>query len=281
MMKKKRLFCELGPVAYAISVKKQIFQRKFQDYRSKDKFAHIRTDSLLPVVISSHETHMIKRGPGIDPQLQYNKADNIRLACSRINGVIVKPGETFSFWRLVGKTSKRNGFSDGRVLVNGKLIAGVGGGLCNLANTLHLIFMHSPVEITELHHHSDALSPDEGGVRVPYSAGTSVNYNYIDLRFRNVTDYDIQVVAYCEGDNLKAELRATKEPATSYRIVEEEHHFRKEANGNYYRISKIYRETIEKSTGEVIDKSLKWDNRSKVMFNPDLIPPELIKNSQE
>ena len=46
---------------------------------------------------------MIKRGPGIDPQLQLNKAENIRLACSKMNGLIVNPGETFSFWRTVGK----------------------------------------------------------------------------------------------------------------------------------------------------------------------------------
>mgnify|MGYP002520157831 CR=1 FL=1 len=66
---------------------------------------------------------MIKRGPGIDMKLQENKADNIRLACSRMNGLIINPGESFSFWHYVGKTSKRNGFAEGRVIINGKLVA--------------------------------------------------------------------------------------------------------------------------------------------------------------
>lgn len=276
-MARKKLFCELGPRAYAISLKKQILQRKLKDFLSKEKFAATVSEKLLPVVVFSHEGNMIKRGPGIDPQLQYNKADNIRLACSRINGLVVMPGESFSFWKRVGKTSKKNGFSEGRVLVNGRLVAGLGGGLCNLANTLHLIFMHSPLTITELHHHSDALAPDENGVRIPYSAGTSVNYNFIDLRFRNETGQPVQIIAYCEGDTLKAQLRTSKEFPVSYRIIEEGHHFHKDDNGKFYRISKIYRETVDRTTGSVIEKTLKWDNRSKVMFDYNLIPQEQIR----
>lgn len=271
-MARKKLFCELGPWAYAISVKKQVVTRKIKNLLSNENFASERRESLLPVTVWSHGSDMIKRGPGIDPVLQQNKADNIRLACSRIDGLIVKPGESFSFWKQVGKTSKSNGFSEGRVLVNGKLVAGLGGGLCNLANTLHLLFMNSPLTITELHHHSDALAPDPGGVRVPYSAGTSVNYNFLDLRFRNDTDAAVQICTRCEGDNLICELRAEKEFPTVYRIVEEGHHFRKEENGNYYRISKIYRETLDRVTGEILNRELKWDNRSRVMFDPALIP---------
>lgn len=275
-MKQKRLFCELGPAAYAISMYKQIMVRKLKDMLGKEKFAVRRSTELLPERIWRHSSGMIKRGPGIDPVLQQNKAENIRLACHRIDGLIVRPGETFSFWRLVGKTSARNGFSKGRVLVNGELVSGLGGGLCNLANTLHIIFMHSPLTITELHHHSDALAPDPDGIRVPYSAGTSVNYNYIDLRFRNDTDSVVQVCVRCEGDNLTAELRADRTFPVSYRIVEEGHHFRKEENGNYYRVSKIYRETIDKATGKLLSRELKWDNRSRVMFDPQLIPPGQI-----
>ena len=272
----KRLFCELGPWAYYISQQKQIATRKLKDLGGKERFAQTRKDGNMPVEVASHSSDMIKRGPGIDPQLQQNKADNIRLACSRIDGLVVNPGETFSFWKRVGKTSRRNGFSEGRVIVSGKLVAGVGGGLCNLANSLHVVVMHSPMTITELHHHSDALAPDPPTGRKPYSAGTSVNYNYIDFRFRNDTDRPVQLRTYCEGDELKVEMHTTKEFDTTYRITEEGHHFRKEDNGHYYRISKIYRETMDRETGEVVKKELKWDNRSRVMFDPELIRPEAL-----
>ena len=163
------------------------------------------------------------------------------------------------------------------MIVNGKLVAGVGGGLCNLANTINLLVMHSPMTITELHHHSDALAPDPGGVRVPYSAGTSVNYNFVDYRFRNDTEQPVQLCAWCDGDDLCTELRTTMEFPTTYRLVEEGHHFHQEASGNYYRISKIYLETLDRTTGEVLERRLQWDNRSRVMFDPALIPPEQIR----
>ena len=273
----RKLFCELGPVAYKISLNKQIICRHIKNKFSKEKFASKRQNSPLSYLLHSHISNMIKRGPGIDPVLQTNKADNIRIACSKINGLIINPGESFSFWKLVGKTSKKNGFKDGRILENGKLVAGVGGGLCNLANSLHIVMMHSPVTMTELHHHSDALAPDTDGKRIPYSAGTSVNYNFLDLRFRNDSTQPIQIIARCEGDDLITEIRTNNPFPHIYRIVEEDHHFHKEKNGKFYRKSKIYRETIDRETGEIIKRELKRDNRSKVMFDYNLIDPKQIR----
>jgi len=273
----RKLFCEICPAAYAISLQKEILKRKLKNLLGSEKYASTTQEQKLPVLVYSHGNNMIKRGPGIDPVLQTNKAENIRLACSRINGLIIRPGETFSFWNRVGKTSKSNGFHEGRVIINGKLVSGIGGGLCNLANTLHLLAMHSPLTVTELHHHSDALAPDPNGVRTPYSAGTSVNYNFIDFRFRNDTDQPVQLCTWCEGDDLFTELRTTREYPTTYRLVEEDHHFHKSANGKYYRKSKIYRETLDRTTGTLLHRELNWDNRSEVMFDYSLIPAELIR----
>lgn len=273
----KKLFCEISPLTYAISLKKEIWKRHLKNLFGKVKYAKERSDQKLDVLVSEVHNNMIKRGPGIDEQLQRNKADNIRLACSRINGLIIRPGETFSFWNRVGKTSKKNGFSDGRVIVNGRLVSGVGGGLCNLANNLNLIVLHSPLTVTEVHHHSDALAPDPGGKRVPFSAGTSVNYNFIDYRFRNDTLQPVQLCTWCDGDDLHTELRTTELFPETFRIVEDNHHFHQEPNGKFYRISKIYRETIDRATGEVMKKELVWDNHSEVMFDYSLIPKEQIR----
>ena len=277
IMKKKRLFCEINSTTYAISLQKEIFKRRIKNLLERVKYATERSLDKLPVLVSCCGGDMIKRGPGIDVQLQMNKADNIRLACSRMNGLVIRPGESFSFWHYVGKTSKENGYAEGRVIVNGKLVAGVGGGLCNLANTLNRLVMDSPMTVTEIHHHSDALAPDPNGVRVPYSAGTSVNYNFLDYRFRNDTDQPVQLCAWCEGDFLHTELRTTKEFPFSYRIVEDDHHFHQEDNGKFYRRSKIYREIIDKSTGGIVKRELKWDNRSEVMFDYSLIPSDQIR----
>ena len=276
-MARKKLFCELCPATYAISLQKEIWKRRLANLLSGERYSDTRRADRLPVVVVARSNNMIKRGPGIDLQLQLNKADNIRLACSRLDGRVISPGESFSFWRCVGKTSRANGFKEGRVIINGRLVAGVGGGLCNLANTIHQLVMHSPLTVTEVHHHSDALAPDPDGRRIPYSAGTSVNYNFIDFRFRNDTDRSVQLCIWCEGDNLHAELRTTEEFPYTYQIVEEDHHFHKEDNGDYYRISTIYRETYCRKTGKLIRRELKLANRSKVMFDYNLIPEGLIR----
>ena len=200
---------------------------------------------------------------------------NIRLACKQLNGLIIHPNEVFSFWRTVGKTTKRKGYKDGRVIIGDKLQPGIGGGLCNLSNTLHRLILHSPLEVTEFHSHSDALAPDVGK-RVPFSSGTSVSYNYIDYRFRNNTDQDIQLLLWCDEDNLYGELRSQKEFPQRFELEEEGHCFRKEGE-KYYRISKIYKKVIDKATGETVDRQLVLDNHSEVMYDYDLIPKELIK----
>ena len=273
---KRKLLCEICPFTYALSLHKERWKRHIKNLFNREPFAITHKETRLPNVVYSQHSNMIKRGPGIEPLHQQNKADNIRLACSKIDGLLILPGEVFSFWETVGKTSRRNGFKDGRVIINGRLTAGVGGGLCNLANSINLVILHSPLTITELHHHSDALAPDPNGQHVPYSSGTSVNYNFVDYRFRNDTDQAVQLCTWCEGEELMVELRSERPFPHTYRLTEEGHHFLQEADGYYYRISKIYRETLDRTTGNIISRELSWNNHSRVMFDFSFIPPEQI-----
>ena len=140
---------------------------------------------------------------------------------------------------------------------------------------LHLLILHSPLETTEFHNHSDALAPDEGK-RILFSSGTSVSYNYIDYRLRNNTDQDVQRCLWCEGETLHAELRSGREFPWCYKLVEENHHFAKEGN-KYYRISKIYKLITDILTGNILDKVLVLDNHSEVMYDYSLIPENQIR----
>ncbi len=272
---KDKLFCDINPTCYAISEQKEICVRHIHDIMGKEKFAEHYMHGLLPNLVWEQGSHLIKHGKGIDMRLQYNKAVNIRLACVKLNELIIRPGETFSFWHTIGKTTKSRGFKDGRVIIGGKLIPGIGGGLCNLSNTLHRLVLHSPLEVTEFHSHSDALAPDEGE-RVPFSSGTSVSYNYIDYRFRNNTDQNIQLIVWCDKEELHAELRSQRPFPYRYELSEEDHHFAEE-NGKFYRISKIYKDSYDRETGELVNKELVLDNHSEVMYDYDLIPKELIR----
>lgn len=272
----RKLFCDINPVCYKISEQKEVCKRHIKNFRGSDKFAKKLSSEKLSNIVYSHSSNLIKKGKGVDPQLQRNKAVNIDLACKKISGIVIHPGEVFSFWGLVGKTTRRKGYMDGRVIEKNKLKPGIGGGLCNLSNTIHLLVLHSPLTVTEFHMHSDALAPDEGK-RVPFSAGTSVNYNYQDYRFRNDTDQDVQLLVWCEDDKLFAELRSEKAFPWSYEIVEENHHFKKEKE-KFYRNSKIYRNIYDVESGKLLDKELILNNHSEVMFDYDLIPKDLIKS---
>lgn len=275
---KDKLFCEINPTCYAISLQKEICKRHIKNLLSNEKFAKTIQKENLPNVISSRSINLIKKGKGIDPRLQENKAINIKLASSKINGIIIHPGESFSFWKTLGNTTKKRGYKEGRVIMGDKLVPGVGGGLCNLANTIHWLVLHSPLDVTEFHSHSDALAP-EHGPRVPFSSGTSVCYNSIDYRFKNNTNQDIQLLLWCDDEKLYGELRSEEEFPLHYELVEENHFFQKEGD-KYYRNSKIYREVIDKKTNNIIEKELVLDNHSEVMYDYTLIPEDQIKNEK-
>ncbi len=272
---KDLLFCEISPTTYKISLKKEILKRHIQNFKQGKKFSKTCKESLLPNVVSSHSIKLIKRGPGIDKNLQKGKATNIQIAAQTLNHIIIKPGEEFSFWSLVGNTTKRKGYQEGRVIFNEEVVPGIGGGLCNLANLLHLLIVHSPMEITEFHAHSDALDPDKGE-RKPFANGTSVQYNNQDYRFKNNTDQVMQLRTWVDNEILFGELRSESQFPFTFQIIEEDHHFKKEGD-HYYRNSMIYREKLDRKTEEILGKELILKNHSMVMYDPNLIPKEMIR----
>ena len=271
----RRLFCDISPTCFKISLQKEIFLRHIKNLLSRVKFAKTKETEPLPNVVFQYHSELIKRGKGIDPQLQENKATNIRLAGSKINHLIIRPGEVFSFWKTVGKVTRRKGYLDGRVIEGKTLTAGLGGGLCNLGNTIHYLVLHSPLEVVEFHNHSDALAP-EHGERIPFSSGTSVRYNHVDYRFRNNTDQKVQLLVWCDQEKLYGELRSEAEFPWRYELLEEEHCFRKEGE-QYFRHSKIYKLTRDRETNAILEKRLVLKNHSKVMYDYDQIPKELIQ----
>lgn len=273
---KRRLFCEINPLCYKISLEKEIFIRKIKNLVINKKIAAMRNEKeKLPQIVKSHFSILLRKLEGVDIQLQINKIQNIKIAVSKINGLLINPGQTFSFWELVGKPSKKKGYIKGLVIKKNKFESDYGGGLCQLANLIHYLVLNSPLTVTELHHHSDALFPDDQR-RVPFGTGTSICYNMLDYRFKNTTDQVIQLLVWVEDKDLCGELRSEKQFPLRYKITEENHHFAKE-DGDWYRISRIYKISIDRNTDKEISKELILDNHSKVLYNPELIPKDQIR----
>ena len=273
----RKLFCELSPMCYEISLRKEVLKRHIKDFFDKEKLSVKRDEQkYLPNIVKSHSSILVRKLHGVDIELQKNKVTNIEIACSKINGVIIEPGETFSFWKLVGRATKKAGYKKGLIISRKGFAAGYGGGLCQMANMIHWLVLNSPLLVTELHHHSDALFPDERR-RVPFGTGTSISYNNADYRFKNTSNQKVQILVWVENGELCGELRSEKEYPYRYKIIEENHHYRKEKK-EYYRISQVYRIIIDRKTNEPIDKELILNNHSLVLYDYSLIPKDEIRN---
>lgn len=270
----RKLFCEINPTCYEISRRKEIAKRNIKDIFDKTKLAKTKSNDKLPVIVKGHSSILLRKLNGVDMELQKNKVTNIQIACDKINGLVIKPGETFSFWKMLGEPTEKNGFKSGMVIKGSSVSSGVGGGLCQMANMIHWLVLNSPLDVVELHHHSDALFPDERR-RVPFGTGTSVYYNNIDYRFKNNTAQDVQILVWIEDGELCGELRTDKPFEYRYKLVEENNHFTKEGE-KYYRISQVYRFVIDRNTNTEIRKELILDNHSEVMYDYSLIPEEQI-----
>ncbi len=274
----RRLFCEYGPLAYKISLFKEARKKDLKDLIQGKKFAKKRQMENFEYIWKGDTKVLLRKLHGVDMDLQKNKVVNLKLASKKIDGIIVNPGEEFSFWNLVGNATEKKGYVEGLVISNSKMKKGIGGGLCQMANMIHWLVLHTPLTVTELHHHSDALFPDEKR-RVPFGTGTSISYKALDYRFKNTTPYPIQIRVWLDDKFLYGEIRSNVELKEKYKIVEEDNYYAKDVDGKFYRNSKVYRIIMDKETHEEKKKELILNNHSQVMYDYDLIPKEQIRET--
>lgn len=262
----RRLFCEISPLTYKISIIKCRIMRKIKDLFVGGKFAKVKQKELLPVVVYKHSS-LIRRTLGnTQIELQENKAINLSISSPKVNGILIRPGETFSFWHLVGNTTKAKGYKEGLTISNAQTNVGTGGGLCQFTNLIHWMVLHTPLKIIEHHHHDGFdLFPDHNR-QVPFGTGTSIAYNYLDYRFKNDSDICYQLVVYVNNTHLCGELRASRKLPFSYHIATENEHFIRVDN-SVFRRGQVYRTCIDNSTGNKVSRELIRDNNAQVMYD--------------
>jgi vancomycin resistance protein YoaR len=113
--------------------------------------------------------------------LEMGKVQNLRIAAAAIDGIVIAPGETFSFWRAAGRATRARGYVVGRELRQGCMIPTIGGGLCQLTNALSRVAHQAGMEIVERHSHS--VHPE--GFFIDGATDATVFWNYVDFRFRS------------------------------------------------------------------------------------------------
>ena len=265
---------ELHPIFYHTRIQQKRLFRSLANFKAGKRFAtHKELSTTFPYTCKKHQSLLRRKLGNSDPRLQENKITNLKIASSEIDGIIIKPSETFSFWKLVGKTTEAKGYIEGMQLSMGEVKTGIGGGICQLANLLYWMTLHTPLVVTERHHHSFDPFPDSGRT-LPFGSGASVFYNYIDLQFYNPTTKSFQIKVWVTDKHLKGAIFCNEEMPYSYHIEERNHQFLKQ-NGKNYRQNEIWRKTIDKKTGQIIKEELLIQNFSEVKYPiPDLIEVE-------
>ena len=273
---KRKLFCEISPLTYKISRVKEITKRHMKNIVSNTKLAKTKDKEMLPVLLKKHKSLIRRKLNNVDLQLQENKAKNLSLACPKVTNILIKPGETFSFWKLVGELTEKGGYLNGVTIKNGYPNSDVGGGMCQFTNLIHWLVLHVDLDIVEHHHHNGLdLFPDYKR-QIPFGTGTSIVYNYLDYRFKNNTNKTYQLITYTTNEYLCGEIRTTEPLDIKIHIREEEAYFYEQDN-KYYRHNKIYRKVIDKVTGNIKEDKLILENHAKVMYDYELIDKEKLR----
>ena len=122
-----------------------------------------------------------------------DRTTNLQLAAEKINGTVLMPGETFSYNQVVGERTIAAGYKEAPIYVEGEVVDGLGGGICQITSTLYNAVLYANLEIVERSNHQFVPS------YVTASRDATVVYGSIDFKFKNNRDYPIKIVCSVSG----------------------------------------------------------------------------------
>jgi vancomycin resistance protein YoaR len=146
-----------------------------------------------------------------------NRSSNIRLAASKLDGVILMPGETLSFNGTVGRRTVAGGFKEAGVYANGRHDTGIGGGICQVSTTLYNAAMFANLKVKQRSNHSMPVP------YVPIGRDATVDYGSLDLLIENTLGMPIAVCSEYMPGKLTFRVLGIKDPTLKIKMVQENH----------------------------------------------------------
>ena len=141
-----------------------------------------------------------------------NRKFNVGLAASRINGVLIPPGEEFSFVNTVGDISGATGYKQAYVIKSGRTVLDDGGGVCQVSTTIYRAALNTGLPITQRTAHAYRVTYYEQGF--PPGMDATIFSPSVDFRFKNDTSHHILIQARVEGTDLTVDLYGTSDGRT-------------------------------------------------------------------
>lgn len=123
-----------------------------------------------------------------------NRISNVKMACAKIDGVILMPGQVFSYNETVGKREESAGWLPAPAYANGEVRQEAGGGICQVSSTLYNAVMYADLEVVERQCHQFQVG------YLPWGMDATVSWGWPDFKFRNNNQYPIKIHAWVDED---------------------------------------------------------------------------------
>jgi len=242
----------------------------------KNRYAEKKEETLLPYTVFETSSLMVNESSGFDRKYQVNKIHNLRLAAGTMNRLVILPGESFSFWRLVRFADRDIPYKDGLSLVDGKIKGSYGGGLCLLSDMLFWMFLHTPMTVTERHGHMVEAFPGTT-IGLPCGTDAAVSEGWLDLKVCNETENSFQIVIDFDEQFMKGRVLSEKPVKTDYVVFNSSVTYSRE-NGRTFQLAEVRRLETDVETGMTAERKL-YDNRCEIAYEIGKI--EEIRTSAE
>jgi hypothetical protein len=162
--------------------------------------ADVLRDFVPRQVVAEYSTRFRVKGD------QATRAANIAVAASRLDGLVLMPGDRFSFNDVVGERSVENGFLDSWELLDGEFVRGVGGGTCQVSSTLNAAALRAGLDVIEAYTHSRPLAYIEKGL------DATVAWPFVDLKLHNPWSVPLAIQAMVKGNTITVRVLAEASP---------------------------------------------------------------------
>ncbi len=228
------------------------------------RYAHVQVNELLPCKLFESGCPMYNTATGFDMQYQENKVHNLRLAARLLDGLVIAPGETFSFWNRVRKADRHTPYKEALAELDGRLVTQYGGGLCQISNLLCWLFLHTPLTVVERHGHGQKDFPEPPS-DAPLGVDATVAEGWLDLRVRNDTDMRFQISIAFEGEYIVGRIFCERECGKVWQAVNKNLVYYREADGIFEEVDVVQR-VFDIAENRCVAESTVYHNRCLITY---------------
>ncbi|MEA4919827.1 MAG: glycopeptide resistance accessory protein VanW [Clostridiaceae bacterium] len=262
-MPRKRI-TQIFPWLLPLRTKQRLFCFYTAMHMDGNRYASIRTHSPLPHLLFETRCPLYNKETGFDMVYQDNKVFNLKLAAAALEKIVIRPGETFSFWKLVQHADRETPYKEGLIVVNGKLTTTPGGGMCQMSNLLFWMFLHAPLTVLERHGHEVRDFPDPPS-DAPMGVDATVSEGWRDLKVKNETDKCFQISIAFDDEHIIGRLLTDSDTGKFYEVSNGKKMYYRQ-NGKVFEEVDVNQKTISRATGTCLCEKLLYRNKCEIGY---------------